>query len=149
MAMRIFLAGIIQGSQPGTRIHDQAYRQRLKSILESALPAAQVYCPLENHPNSIGYALDRAQPVFFGHVDRAAQSEVIVAYLPEASMGTAIEIWEAYRRGRIIFVISPLTENWVIKLLATRHFATLGEFETFVQSGQLRQFLDDHAQTRR
>jgi hypothetical protein len=33
--------------------------------------------------------------------------------------------------------ISPLTENWVIKLLSHRVFATLDEFTQFVARGEL------------
>ncbi len=144
MTWTVFLAGIIQGSREGEGIHDQDYRARLKSVLEAALDGAQVYCPFENHPQSVGYDDDRARSVFVGHVEQARDTDIIVAYLPEASMGTAIEIWEAYRAERIVFTISPLAENWVIKLLGTRNFLTLEEFEEFVESGELRKFLENY-----
>jgi len=66
---------------------------------------------------------------------------VLIAYLPEASMGTALEIWEASRAGRIILTISPLAENWVIKALATRNFVTLEEFADFVLQGKFESLL--------
>lgn len=142
----IFLAGIIQGSQSGKGVHSQDYRRRLKGILERAVPDVAVYCPVENHPNSVDYDVDQARTVFLGHVDRAANSDVVVAFLPQASMGTAIELWQAYQAGRIIFTISPLAENWVVKILAKRNFASVDEFEAFVESGQLQDVLSRHEQ---
>jgi len=145
---KIFLAGIIQGSQTGRDIHDQQYRRRLRDLLERVVPGAEVYCPVANHPNSIDYDRQRARGVFLDHLARAADADIVVAFLPEASMRTAIEIWQAHRAGRIVFTISPLTENWVIKLLATRNFATLDEFERFTQSESLQQCLDEHGRQR-
>ena len=58
----------------------------------------------------------------------AATADVLVAYVPEASMGTAIEMWQAFKAGAHVFTISPLAENWVVKFLSQRVFATLDEF---------------------
>ncbi|NLX07208.1 MAG: hypothetical protein GXY33_18885 [Phycisphaerae bacterium] len=149
MKVKIFLAGIIQGSQIGTVIHDQEYRGRLRSLLKAALPEAEAYCPHENHPNSLSYDQQRASEVFFEHVAMASEADVVIAYVPQASMGTAIEMWEAYRAGRIVLTISPLTENWVIRLLSTRNFTDMKEFEAFVSGGEFASFLEEHARPRR
>lgn len=136
-----FLAGIIQGSIHGLEIHSQDYRKRLKSLLLKHVPKADVYCPIENHPESLGYSEERGREVFFGHVERAAGSDVLVAFLPEASMGTAVEMWEAHRRGTIVLTVSPMAENWTVKFLSTRVFLDLDAFEAFVQSGELQEML--------
>jgi hypothetical protein len=54
-----------------------------------------------------------------------------------ASMGTAIEMWEAYRSGVRVFSISHMVANWVVKLLSSRVFPTLEAFEDFVVNGGL------------
>jgi len=141
---KVFLAGIIQGSEHGKGIHDQDYRNRLKAVLRRALPGADVYCPIENHPESVEYDEERARRVFLEHVAKAGDADIVVAYLPQASMGTAIEIWQAYERGRVILTISPLADNWVIRLLSTLNFASLDEFESFVDSGRLAELIDEH-----
>ncbi len=131
----------MQGSWKKSRIHDQDYRYRLKKILEEALNGVEVYCPFQNHPRSLAYRKEQMQEVFFEHIEKAAQSDVIVAYLPEASMGSAIELWEAFKEKRVILTISPLKENWVIKTLATRNFTSLEEFEAFIRSGRLKELI--------
>jgi len=140
--IRVFLAGIIQGSIRETEIHDQSYRVRVRRIIEQTVPNADVYCPIENHPNSLEYTDDRGREVFYGHIAQAAEAEVIVAFLPEASMGTAIEMWEARRAGKIVLAISPLEANWVVKFLPDRVFATIEDFEAFARSGELKEMLD-------
>jgi hypothetical protein len=136
-----FLAGIIQGSIHGREIHSQDYRKRLKTLLVKHVPGAEVYCPIENHPDSLGYSDARGREVFFGHVERAADSDALVAFLPEASMGTAVEMWEARKRGTIVLTVSPMRENWTVKFLSTRVFADLDAFEAFVRSGELERML--------
>ena len=53
--MRVFLAGIMQGSHLGAVLHHQGYRKRLRALLESHLPGAEVYDPLADHANSLKY----------------------------------------------------------------------------------------------
>jgi hypothetical protein len=67
----------------------------------------------------------------------AGQVDVLVAYVPEASMGTAIEMWEAHHAGVQVLTISPMAENWVVKLLSSRVFPTLEAFGAFVADGGL------------
>ena len=137
-----FLAGIIQGSLDGTDIHAQDYRGRLRATIEEAVPDADVYCPVDNHPGSEHYPAEKAVATFLDLMARAAATDVLVAYLPEASMGTAIELWQAHRAGRLALVISPLAENWVVRSLATRLFATVEQFESFAASGELEKLVN-------
>lgn len=147
--MKVFLAGIIQGSIAEAGIHRQDYRARIKEILRRHLPGSDVYCPIENHPNSLVYDNDKAREVFTDHVRMAAESDLLLAYIPEASMGTAVEMWETWRAGRPIVAISPLTENWVVKLLSTRLVRTLDEFETLASSGELARIVSESRRGRR
>jgi hypothetical protein len=136
--VKIFLSGIIQGSQAGTKLHDQGYRDELKGLLGRLLPEAELVCPIDLHPNGIDYDLPRARAAFFSLVEEAAGADLVVAYLPEASMGTAIEMWEAHRRGTPVVAITSLRHNWVVNLLAQRAFASVAEFGAFVAAGGLR-----------
>ncbi len=137
----IFIAGIIQGSDRGKGIYDQGYRKRLKSILQKVFPDMSIYCPFEEHPESVNYDDSYGREVFFSHLERSAKADLLVVYLPEASMGSAIEIWCAYQAGKPIITISPMKENWVIKFLSTRNFETIEEFEKFVESGEIKGIL--------
>ena len=138
---RFFLAGIIQGSIHGRQIHPQDYRARLKAMLLKHVPGADAYCPIENHPESLAYSDARGREVFFGHVERAADSDVLVAFLPEASMGTAVEMYEAHKRGTIVLAVSPMRENWTVKFLSTKVFDDLDALERFIESGELERLL--------
>lgn len=144
-----FVAGIIQGSIRENLMHSQEYRRQIRDILRRHVPDADVYCPIEEHPESLDYADSHAREVFFGHVERAASSDVLVAFAPEASMGTAVEMWEAHKRGRIVLAITPMSENWTVRFLSTRVFADLDEFERFVGSGDLVRIIDDHSEKAR
>ena len=146
---RFFLAGIIQGSIPDLAIHPQDYRKHIKAILRAHVPGAEVYCPVEHHPKSLEYDERRGREVYLGHVERAAASDVVIAFLPEASMGTAVEMWEAHKRGAIVLAVTPMHENWTIKFLSTAIFPSLDAFERFVTSGELARRLAERAETRR
>ena len=136
--MRIFLSGIIQGSRKGKNIHAQSYRDTLKAILHRYAPQAELVCPIDLHPNSVDYDEGQARTTFDDMVRLASEADLVVAYLPEASMGTAVEIWEAHRRGVPVLTISPLAENWVIKLASRQVFARVEDFETFLAAGGLQ-----------
>lgn len=136
--MQFFVAGIIQGSIEELEIHSQDYRVRIREMLKKHFPEAEVFCPVEHHPNSLYYAFEEGQRTFFDLMARAAEADVLVAFLPEASMGTAIEIWEAFQRGRVVLAVSPLKGNWVVKFLADAVLNSLDDLEIFITSGQLK-----------
>jgi len=132
-----FVAGIIQGSLRDPTIHSQGYRERIVGLLRGAFPEHQVYCPIEQYPDSLQFAEETARDTFFGLMERAAAADVLVAFVPEASMGTAIEMWQAHRRGRLVVAISPLAVNWAVRFLSTVVLPDLAAFERFVRSGEL------------
>ncbi len=137
--MRFFIAGIMQGSLRDTSMHEQDYRSRCKSLLESHYPNADVYDPLENHEESIAYNDETAQNVFYQHNRLCREVDVVVAFVPEASMGTAIEMWEAHEHGRgIVIAISPLEHNWAIRFCSHIVFADVEAFEAAVVAGTLK-----------
>ena len=140
--LKFFVAGIMQGSRP-EGIHGQDYRGRIKDALTAAFPGDQVFCPFENHPESVGYGDTRASRVFLDLVREAGESDVVVAYVPEASMGTAIEMWSAFENGRVVVAISDMAKNWVIRFCSHHVCEDLGEFEAFVGSGGLARLIGE------
>ncbi len=139
--MRFFLAGIMQGSHRGLALHAQDYRPRLKALLTEHFPAAEIYDPLADHSNSLDYDDELGRRVFFHHVELCGQVDVVLAFLPEASMGTAIEMWHAFQSGKTVVTISPLAHNWAVKFLSHAWYRDLEEFEAAVRSGRLAEKL--------
>jgi len=142
--LRIFLAGIMQGSHLGKLLHHQGYREQLKTLLIEHLPGATVYDPLADHQRSVNYDDETGRQVFFEH-NRMCKEEtdVLVAFVPEASMGTAVEMWEAYQANRCVLTISPLAHNWVIRFLS---HAVYPDIETFIENlteGQVARKIDE------
>jgi hypothetical protein len=135
--VRFFVAGIMQGSRQDDDICDQDYRATIRNIISLKYPGAEVVCPMELYPDSVVYGYEEGKATFLDLAHRAAEADVVVAYLPEASMGTAIEMWQAHAAGTRILTISPMADNWVIKFLSDRVFATMAKFEEFMASDGL------------
>ena len=141
--MRFFLAGIMQGSHTKALLHDQQYRARIKRLVETHFPQADVYDPRAEHADSLGYDDDAGRSVFFRHNRMCREIDVLLAFVPEASMGTAIEMWEAYRHGAAVITISPLKHNWAVKFLSHAIYEDLSEFETALESGEIMRIIGE------
>ena len=139
-----FRAGIIQGALPDA-MHDQGYRGSIGAILQHAFPEATIFNPVEAYPGSLNFDYQTGKHAFFDLMARAGRADVLVAYLPEASMGTAIEIWNAYNAGHLVIAISPLAENWVLKFMAHHICPDVADFDRFVESGALADLMARHA----
>jgi len=135
--MRFFLAGIMQGSHAEAKLHDQVYRRRISRLIKAHFPGAEVYDPRAEHVESISYGDDDGRRVFFHHNRMCREVDVLVAFLPEASMGTAIEMWEAHQHGAAVISVSPLKHNWAVKFLSHEIYAGLEELEAALAGGQL------------
>lgn len=132
--MRFFVAGIMQGSRQDPDICSQDYRTAIREIILQKYPQAEIICPFDLYPESPYYGPEDGKRTFLDLAHRAKEADFLIAYLPEASMGTAIEMWQAYGEGVPILSISPMAENWVIKFLSARTFATLEQFAEFVDN---------------
>ena len=141
--MRVFLAGIMQGSKREAALHEQDYRGRLVALLEAHLPGAEVYDPLANHTSSLDYDDQTGRDVFFHHNRLCGEVDVVLAFVPEASMGTAIEMWEAHQRGRMVLTISPLAHNWAVKFLSRAVYADIESFEQALATGEVAALLQE------
>jgi hypothetical protein len=138
--MRFFLAGIMQGSHLGEVLHHQGYRERLKQLLTAHYPDADVYDPLADHQDSLQYDDVRGRAVFEHHNYLCREVDVVIAFVPEASMGTAIEMWEASQSGRAVIAVSPLVHNWVIRFCSHRVYSDFAALEAAFETGHLQAF---------
>gem|GEM_PF-138382 len=140
---RAFLAGVMQGSMVEKGLVGQDYRDQIKALFQQYLPEVDLYDPLADHRNSLEYDRRTGRDVFFYHNKMCQTIDLLVAYLPQASMGTAIEMWEAYQHGAIVISISPMKHNWVVKFLSHRIYADLGAFAAAIASGEIRELLQE------
>lgn len=133
---RVFVAGVMQGSHREAVLHGQEYRRRLVELIEFHFPMAEVYDPLAGHRQSLDYDDRRGREVFLAHNSMCAEADLLVAYLPTASMGTAIEMWEAFRHGGMVVAISAMEHNWAIKFLSHVRYTDIDEFAAALARGE-------------
>jgi hypothetical protein len=133
--VRVFLAGIIQGSLQDPTIHGQDWRARVKAMVARHLPDAEVYDHFARHPAGIGYDLPAIRATLAEGNAACAASDLVICWLPEASMGTAIEMYLAHEAGRTVLTVSPMAPNWVIRAYSTHIFSTLDALECFFAAG--------------
>ncbi len=137
MTLRVFIGGIMQGSRLDRYIDDQDYRRIIAEAILEHHPETEIIDPNELHPNGVDYDDEQARATLLELFDRAGRADLLVAYAPEASMGTAIEMWQAFRAGAPVVTISPMTANWVIKHLSARVLPDLDAFRSWLASGGL------------
>jgi hypothetical protein len=140
-ALQFFIAGIIQGSLPDSA-HPQEYRRRIGKMLAAAFPGSSIFDPVEEYPDSIGYDDAKAAGAFFDLMDRAGKTDVLIAFVPEASMGTAIELWNAHHAGAVVVAVSGLRLNWVIRYLSDAVVENMEELALFIENGGLRSLIE-------
>lgn len=130
--MNIFLAGIIQGSKTGEDVHAQNWRTPIIEAVARHIPEAEVYCHFTQHPNSITYEGDKILDTFEDGLRRVIAADLVIAYIPSASMGTAIEMYEAHRNGTPVISITPMETNWVVRLYSDKIFPDVESFEQYL-----------------
>ncbi len=139
--LRFFIAGIIQGSLPDAA-HPQEYRRKIAGMIRAAFPGAEVFDPVEEYPDSLAYDDAKASAAFFDLMDRAGQADVLIAFVPEASMGTAIELWNAHHSGAYVVCVSGLRLNWVVRYLTDMVVEDLDALEGIIAGGALAKAID-------
>ena len=136
--LSFFIAGIMQGSFREMALHDQSYRTELTTLLTKHFPDCRVYDPFAHHSNSVAYDESKGRETFLMH-NRMCGSEidVLIAFVPEASMGTAIEMWEAYKNNAVVLTIGPLKVNWAVMFLSDAIYRDLPDFLAALESGEI------------
>jgi hypothetical protein len=140
--MKIYIAGIMQGSRKDQDIQVQDYRQIIHDAVKIQHPDAEIVDPFSLFPDSVDYDDRRAKQVLFEMAVEAGASDILIAYLPKASMGTALEIIRAYDNGKIIISISPMEKNWLIRAVSAKIFPSLDEFCTWARQTHLAELID-------
>jgi len=146
--LKVFIAGVMQGSIQGKGIIEQDYRQTIRGAVLTGHPDAEVIDPISMHPHSVEYDDAQAEQVLFEMADLAAGADLIIAYLPTASMGSAGEMLRAYDNGKPIITISPMDRNWFILALSTMIFPTLEDFCTCVRDIDLEDLAITRTETK-
>ncbi|MEU9396448.1 hypothetical protein AB0D86_41425 [Streptomyces sp. NPDC048324] len=139
--MRVFLAGIIQGARTDDGIHHQGYRKEIRDAVSVAYPEAQFVDPHEENLGRLEWSRDLQREMFLRYVREAGRCDVLVAWLPEPSMGTSVEMYEAYRMGVPVLTISPMAGTWAVFSLATRTLPNLEAFSAFVRSAEFAELM--------
>jgi len=145
--MKIFIAGIMQGSNQGQGIHGQEYRQRIRDAIMIRHPGADIVDPFALFPGAEKFDDQRAKQVLFEMAAEAGASDIVVAYLPKASLGTALEMIRAYDHGKTVITISPMETNWFVRAVSAKIFPTLDDFCAWALQTDLAQLIDAPAQS--
>jgi hypothetical protein len=134
--MRIFIGGVMQASNHGKGLVDQTYRHTLADALTARWPDLEVIDPLRLHPDSVAYDDALAKQTLLDLADLAGSSDLVLAYVPVASMGTALEMYSAYQRGVPVLTISPMAENWVVRAFSQQVYPDVESFMAAVQAAR-------------
>jgi hypothetical protein len=140
--MKVFIGGIMQGSRLDRFIDDQDYRRVIAEAIHARHPEVEIVDPNELHPNGVDYGDEQARATLLHMFELAGQADLVVAYAPEASMGTAIEMWQAFQAGAPVVTISPMEANWVVRHLSSALLPDLDAFRAWVAGGGLDKLID-------
>jgi len=140
--MQVFIAGIMQGSRKDRYIDDQDYRRIISETLKEHRADLEIVDPNELHPDGVDYDDELAKATLLEMADLASKVDLTVAYVPEASMGTALEMWKAFEANVPLVTISPMPANWVIKHLSSVVLPDLDAFNKWVTGGGFDKLLN-------
>jgi hypothetical protein len=85
----------------------------------------------------VQYTQDQARQTFLHYTAAAAEADILIAYLPCVSMGTAMEMWSAYCAGRYIVAVTPFIHHWAILATANEILPDLETLLAYIESGRL------------
>ncbi len=129
----------MQGSKTEKAIFSQNYRQEIEEIIHTQIPEAEIYDPYSNHRNSLSYKDETGRETFLRHNKMCGtEIDVLVAFIPEASMGTAVEMWEAWKNNATVISISPMKRNWVVRYLSHVVYPDMDAFRKGVLQWNVR-----------
>ncbi len=139
--MHVFIAGVMQAERLDNQIVSQDYRSRITQVLKSGMPDVTITDPFALNPDSVNYDTERARHTFLTMTKKAAEADLLIAYLPQMSMGTAMEIWEAYQAGAYIIAITPHIHHWAIRFTTNEILPDLDSLEEMIGNGRLHQIM--------
>ena len=111
------------------------------NMIKDQFPEVEILDPFALYPDSVDYDDQKAKEVLFSSASKAGDSDLLISYLPEASLGTALEMIRAYDNGKPILCISPMEKNWFINSISSKVFMNLDEFLSWVKMGNLTKYI--------
>lgn len=147
--LRVFLAGVMQANRQDTLMESQDYRLTLSDALRRHIPDVQFIDPWADHPNSLAYDDEQARHTFVTMTAKASEADLLIAYLPLPSMGTAMEMWQAYQGNTYIIAITPYVHHWAIRFTANDVLPDLESLLDWLENGRFLQEIVPAALARR
>ena len=147
--MKIFISGIMQGQRLDNQIGNQSYRTLISSALQTYVPTAEVIDPWTMHPNSVDYDDDKARQTFRELVRLAGTADLLLAYIPRMSMGSAMEMWEAFQQGVYIITVTPHIHHWAIRHTSDEVLPDLEALLVMIENGRFQNELPALIQQKR
>ena len=135
--VKIFVSGIVHGSREND-VYPQCYRKRLVDVIEKSWETAIVSCPSIANSKTSTESLTDTMKAFELQLSSLKKSDIVVAYIPEASMGAAIEIYNASLRGKYVVTITPLQSSRIIKIFSHDIYDSVDSFEQACEIGKFK-----------
>ena len=126
--MKVFIAGVMQGNRKDHKIHPQDYRAVITKRLSGLFEDVEIINPDITDPDRLTYTHEQAKNMFMKYCRIAGEVDLLISFIPEASMGSAVEMWMAHQNNVPIITISPIKANWVVNLLSNIVYEDLEEF---------------------
>ena len=132
----------------GVAVESQDYRALMRAAILAFDPTASIIDPGKVVPEQLAPSLhppgtltasywerdSSVRQAFGACVELAAAADVVVSYLPSASMGSAVELHAARAAGRLILVIAPgkMRGNWVVRSYADEIFEDIPALQAWL-----------------
>ncbi|MCZ7667187.1 MAG: hypothetical protein M5U34_08210 [Chloroflexi bacterium] len=75
------------------QINSQLYRVQITAAFQRFAPDIGIIDPWMLNPDSVNYEEAKARHTFLSMTRKVQEADLMIAYLPHASMGTAMEMW--------------------------------------------------------
>ncbi len=135
--MRIFIAGVMQADRTDHLIEAQEYRHQITQALRQHAPGIEIIDPFALHPNSVTYGEKQARETFHTMTRLAGTADLLIAYLPKPSMGTAMEMWQAHQAQTYIVAVTPLVHHWAVRFTANEILPDLETLLAHIANGRI------------
>lgn len=147
--LRVFIAGVMQANRRDPSMESQDYRLLLSEALRRHIPNVQLIDPWAENPNSLEYTEEQARHTFVTMTNMASEADLLIAYLPLPSMGTAMEMWQAYQANTYIIAVTPFVHHWAIRFTANEILPDLESLIGWLENGRFQQEIVPAALARR
>jgi hypothetical protein len=139
--MKVFIGGIMQGQRDDDQIDSQTYRVQITETFQKHAPEISLIDPWALNPDSVNYDADTARHTFITMTRKVQEADLMIAYIPRMSMGTAMEMWEAYNAGVYIVAVTPFVHHWAIRFTANEILPDLNTLLADIENGRLPQLI--------